>query len=151
MNVIPSVKWFSSNWYDIFDELNTPVNVRERVKDYFVSNGANTPYQLLGQLLIESFPEHNGGFYRRKLLGVVERYMGKGVQYAPLVFQIRRTLFYVVSVCDDLFGLQLLYEFDDFLGVLDELEPESGTHGGNKKKRSAKRKSSKKRSTRSKK
>lgn len=159
-NVIPIVHNITSNWVDIFNELNTPETMREDVINYFVTNGANTPYKLLGQLLIEAYPEHGGGVNQDNLISLYQRYMGKGVQDTALVREIRRALFYVLSVGNDLFHLNLewsfthgdgFFNFSDFEAHLYTLEPETGVYGGNKKKKSAKRKSSKKRSTRSKK
>ena len=155
MNSIPSTTQFHGNWSDIIgdEELNTPPAMRQAVKNFFMTNGADTPEKLIGFLLIASFPTDGGGFNRNGFDRIMRKYAGY-LEQPDVVFQIRRALYYIVSICNNLFQLQLLFDFDEFVEFLDGLpaeESETGTEGGNKKKRSTKRKSSKKRSTRSKK
>lgn len=159
-NLIPTLHQFTTNWVDIFNELDTPEEKRGDVIEYFMRREANTPYQLLGWILLTAYPVHEGGVDRKGMDDLYVRYMGRDIQDTALVREIRRALFYVLSVGNDLFHLNLewsfthgdgFFNFSDFEAHLYTLEPETGVYGGNKKKKSAKRKSSKKRSTRSKK
>lgn len=162
MNVIPEVNMVHSDWMDIIDvELNVPDFARVQVRNFFQNNEANTPYQLIGRFLIASYPENAEGLNVTEHDNFLRRYRGDN-QHVDHVIHIRRTLYYVVSVCNHVFHLQLPYfDFDEFIEYIDELPnaqpettpepPEIEIPGGNKRKRSAKRKSSKKRTTRSKK
>jgi len=160
----------SSHWVDIIGgELNVPDDLREELTEFFQNNEANTPYQLIGRLLIASYPANAEGLNMNGHNNFLRRYRGDGVNIGANVrFHIQRTLFYVVSVCNTMFNLPLPYfDFDEFIEHIDGLpneqpetaheqpnaQPETETEipGGNKRKRSAKRKSSKKRTTRSKK
>lgn len=166
MNVFPQVNMVHSDWLDIIGvELNVPDFMRVQVRNFFQNNEANTPYQLIGRLLIASYPTNAEGFNMNGHNNFLRRYKGDN-QPGNVVIHIRRALYYVVHVCNAVFNLQLPYlDFDQFIEHIDELpnedpettheplntQPETEIHGGNKRKRSAKRKSSKKRTTRSKK
>ena len=168
MNVFPQLNMVSSHWDNIIGvELNVHDLAMVQVINFFQDNEANTPYQLIGRLLIASYPANAEGLDHIGHNNFLRRYRGDGVNIGANVrFQIQRTLFYVVSVCNTMFNLQLPYldfnEFIEYIDVLPNVQPETAHEppnaqpeaeilGGNKRKRSAKRKSSKKRTTRSKK
>ena len=168
MNVIPEVNMVHSDWMDIIGAgLNVPEFTRVQVRNFFQNNEANTPYQLIGRLLIASYPANAEGLNMNGHNNFLRRYRGDN-QPVEHVIHIQRALYYVVYVCNLVFHLQLPYfDFDEFIDYIDGLpnaqpettpeppnaQPETNHEipGGNKRKRSAKRKSSKKRTTRSKK
>ena len=122
MNVIPEVNMVHSDWMDIIGtELNVPEFMRVQVRNFFHTNDARTPYQLIGRFLIASYPENAEGLNVTEHDNFLRRYRGDN-QQVDLVIHIRRTLYYVVSVCNDVFHLQLPYfDFDEFIEYIDQL------------------------------
>lgn len=153
MNIVPEVNMVHSDWMDIIGaELNVPEFMREQVRNFFQINDARTPYQLVGRLLIASYPENAEGLNVTEHDNFLRRYRGDG-EHVDVATHIQRALYYVVYVCNHVFHLQLPYfDFDEFIDYLSDIpEIPENVGGGNKKKRSTKKKHSKKRTTRSKK
>lgn len=146
----------NNNWGETLALIDVPIqnHIREAVTMHFIDNGANTPLQFIGQLIMSFFTNDRAPLNVTTFKILLRRFKGCHQRNEQVQRHIRRTLFALINYADVNLTLQLssynifvdtFEEFEDYLDAV------NGGVGGNKKKRSTKRKSSKKRSTRSKK
>lgn len=146
----------NNSWGETLDLIDVPTqnHIQEAVKMHFIDNGANTPLQFIGQLIMSFFTDDGAPLNVTTFKILLRRFKGCHQPNEDVRNHIRRTLFALINYADVQLTLLLssynifVDTFEDFEDYLNGLDVSAG---GNKKKKSAKRKSSKKRSTRSKK
>jgi hypothetical protein len=130
MDPIITVSIANNNWDETLALIDVPTqnHIREAVTMHFIDNGANTPLQFIGQLIMSFFTDDGAYLNETTFKILLRRFKGCNLQDDDVQLHIRRTLFALIDYTNVRFTLQLtshnifvdtFMEFNSYLNGID--------------------------------